>query len=344
MTGTKFRENQARENLYSQVLQRVEALPGVRSAGITLSLPLGGSNYSVGRAFVPEGHPLTPEESANAMYSFASSDYFRAMEIPLLAGRSFDDSDNMSAPMVVVINKTMAQRTYGSVERAIGKRITIWRDEKFPREIVGVVGDTKFSTLDNENGAQMYVPPSQDEGWGQFSLAVRTSGEPTGMTPAIRREALLVDKDLPIYNVQTMEEIVIKSIGSRRAAMLLFSVFAGAALLLAAIGIYGVMAYSVTQRTQEIGIRMALGAQAGDVLRLVVRQGVTLALIGIVVGLAGAFALGHVITSLLFGVPATDPATFLAIPLLLLFVALVACYLPARRAARLDPTVALAQS
>ena len=209
---------------------------------------------------------------------------------------------------------------------------------------MGVVGDTKPVSLDLEAGAQMYVPHAQDAGWGFMTLAIRTAGDPASMAPAVRREVLSIDKDQPIYNVRTMEDVVAESMGTRRASTLLFTVFAGAALILAAVGIYGVMAYSVTQRTQEIGIRMALGAQAGDVLRLVVRQGMVLTLIGVAVGMAGAFGLAHVIASLLFGVPATDPATFLGIPLLLIFVALVACYLPARRAARLDPTVALAQS
>jgi putative ABC transport system permease protein len=162
------------------------------------------------------------------------------------------------------------------------------------------------------------------------------------MAPAVRREVLRIDKDQPIYNVRTMEDVVAQSMGTRRASTLLFTVFAGAALILAAVGIYGVMAYSVTQRTQEIGIRMALGAQAGDVLRMVVRQGMVLTLIGVAVGVAGALGLAKVISSLLFGVPATDPATFLGIPLLLILVALIACYLPARRAARLDPIKALA--
>jgi putative ABC transport system permease protein len=173
---------------------------------------------------------------------------------------------------------------------------------------------------------------------------IRTAGDPAAFAPALRREVQALDKDQPIYNVRTMDDEVMNSLGTRRVSMQLFAVFAIAALLLAAIGIYGVMAYSVTQRTQEIGIRMALGAQKSHVLALVIRQGMTLTVIGVVVGLAGAFALTRLMANLLFGVAATDPLTFVVIPLLLLFVALVACYLPARRAARLDPTVALAQS
>jgi putative ABC transport system permease protein len=177
-----------------------------------------------------------------------------------------------------------------------------------------------------------------------MALVIRTAGDPAAFVPMLRRELQALDKDQPIYNVRTMEEVVRTSLGTRRVSMLLFSVFAGAALLLAAVGIYGVMAYSVTQRTHEIGIRMALGAQAGDVLRLVVRQGMTLVLIGIVVGVAGALGLTRVIANLLFGVNAADPVTFVAISLLLAAVAFLACYLPARRAARLDPMNALARS
>jgi putative ABC transport system permease protein len=173
---------------------------------------------------------------------------------------------------------------------------------------------------------------------------IRTAGDPAAFTPTLRREVQALDKDQPIYNVRTMDDVVANSLGTRRVSMQLFAVFAIAALLLAAIGIYGVMAYSVTQRTREIGIRMALGAQRSDVLALVIRQGMRLTVIGVVVGVAGAFALTRLMANLLFGVAATDPLTFAVIPLLLLFVAFVACYLPARRAARLDPTIALAQS
>jgi putative ABC transport system permease protein len=177
-----------------------------------------------------------------------------------------------------------------------------------------------------------------------MGLVIRTAGDPAALATTLRREVQALDKDQPVYSVRTFDDVVANSLGTRRVSMQLFAVFAGAALLLAALGIYGVMAYSVTQRTREIGIRMALGAQRSDVLGLVIRQGMMLTVIGVVVGLAGAFALTRLITSLLFGVAATDPLTFVAIPLLLLFVALIACYLPARRAARLDPKVALAQS
>jgi putative ABC transport system permease protein len=212
------------------------------------------------------------------------------------------------------------------------------------REIVGVVGDTKTGSLTEDGDMQIYVPHAQDPQWNFMGLVIRTASDPAAFARTLRREVQALDKDQPIYNVRTYDDVVMNSLGTRRVSMQLFTVFGCAALLLAAVGIYGVMAYSVTQRTQEIGIRMALGAQKSDILRLLVRQGVTLSLIGIVAGLAGAFALTRLIANLLFGVGASDPVTFIAIALLLIFVSLLACYLPARRAARLNPVVALAEN
>jgi putative ABC transport system permease protein len=343
LPGAKYKDQQFVE-FFRQLKERLETAPGVQAAGGAVNLPLGASGYGIGRSFIPEGRPLSVDEAVDAMYSTITGDYFRALQIPLLAGRTFELRDNAEAPKVVVINETVAKRHFGSPAAAIGKRLSIWRDEKFMREIVGVVGDTKTSSLTGESGRQIYVPHAQDIQWNFMALVIRTAGDAAAFAPALRREVQALDKDQPIYNVRTMDDVVANSLGTRRVSMQLFAVFAGAALLLAAIGIYGVMAYSVTQRTQEIGIRMALGAQKSDVLSLVIRQGMTLTVIGVVVGLAGAFALTRLIANLLFGVAATDPLTFVAIPLLLLFVALVACYLPARRAARLDPTIALAQS
>ncbi len=337
LPSAKYHEPQQRADFYRQLVERVKALPGVASAGMVLNLPLNGGGFSVWRSFIREGHPMTTEESANASYLVTTPDYFRTMEIPLLAGRNFNDRDTENSPMVVIISETMARRYFGSKEDAIGKRITM----EFPREIVGVVGDTKPSTLDADAAAQTYVAYTQDATWNSMALAVRTNGEPTLMTAAVRHEVLAIDKDQPIYNIKTMEDVVINSVGSRRVSVLLFSVFASIALVLAALGIYGVMAYSVAQRTHEIGVRLALGAQMSDILRLVIRQGMTLALIGVGAGLVGALFLTRVMRSLLFGVSATDPFIFALVAVLFGIVALAACYIPARRATRVDPMIAL---
>ncbi len=331
------------EEFFRRLTERLEAAPGVQAAGGSLNLPLNAGGYAIERGFIPEGRSLTVDENRDAMFSAITGDYFRALQIPLLAGRTFELRDNANAPKVAIINETIAKRHFGSVTEAIGKRLSIWRDEKFMREIVGVVGDTKTGSLTGGEGAQIYVPNAQAQ-WNLMGLVIRTAGDPAAFAATLRHEVQALDKDQPIYNVRTMDDVVANSLGTRRVSMQLFTVFAIAALLLAAIGIYGVMAYSVTQRTREIGIRMALGAQKSDVLRLVVRQGMTLAAIGVVVGLVGALGLTRVISNLLFGVGASDPTTFIGISLLLIAVAFVACYLPARRAAKLDPVIALTRA
>lgn len=340
LPGPKYKDQQ-RPEFFRQLNERLKASPGVQAVGGAVNLPLRASNYSIGRAFILEGRPMTMDESSDASFSTITGGYFRALQIPLLAGRFFDIRDNQDALKVVIINESLAKQHFGSPAAALGKRLTIWRDEKFPREIVGVVGDTRVDALDRKSGAQIYVPHAQDPSWNFMAMVVRTSGDAAAFANTFRREVQAIDKDQPVYNVRTMDDIVMNSLGTRRVSMQLFTVFACAALLLAALGIYGVMAYSVTQRTQEIGIRMALGAQAGDVLRLIVAQGMTLAAIGVGAGLLGAFGLTRVMASLLFHVEAHDPLTFAAVALLIIVVALLACYLPARRAAKVNPVVAL---
>src|SRR5215213_918087 len=335
----KYAQGEPRAQIFKQLVDQVKATPGVQSAGATLSLPLGGDTFNVGRNLVLEGHPMTPDEQSNAMYLAITPDYFQTLQIPLKAGRTFTEQDNLQNTKVVIVNETMARRLWPG-ESPIGRRFTIWRDEKFPREVVGVVGDTK-GALDKEPGHQMYVPYAQDPTWGSLSLVVRTPGEPAAVAGAVRAAIRAVDKGVVNYNSRTMNDVVSNSAASRRVPMLLLSAFAGVAMLLAMLGIYGVTSYYVTQRTHEIGVRMALGAQIVDVLKLVLRRAVLLAVMGIGIGIVGAIALTRYLTTLLFGVKPVDVLTFVGVALVLMVVVLVACLVPARRAARIDPLEAL---
>jgi predicted lysophospholipase L1 biosynthesis ABC-type transport system permease subunit len=226
-------------------------------------------------------------------------------------------------------------------ENPIGRRFAEWRDEKFSREVVGVVGDTKVFSLDKDTENQMYVPYRQDSGWSTLTLVVRTTGEAGAFAGSVRQAIRAVDKDIPTYNLRTLNEVVSTSVAPRRVPMLLLSAFAGVAMLLAMLGIYGVTSYYVTQRTHEIGVRMALGARIGDVLKLVLRRAMLLAVVGIGIGVAGAIAITRYMTSLLFGVKPIDTWTFVAVAIVLGAVVVVACLVPARRAAKIDPLEAL---
>ncbi len=340
LPGARYTEPKLRANFFHELTERVKTLPGVEAAGATLSLPLGGSNFSVGRSFIREGRPLISQESLDTGYFVATTGYFRTMRIPLKAGRDFTEQDGAETPPVVVVNESLARRVFPG-EDPVGKRITVWRDEKFAREIVGVVGDVKSTRLDAKTESQIYVPYAQDAGWGSLSLAVRTTVEPETLAAAVRGAVLSIDKHQPVHDIKTMGDVLSASVANNRLVVLLFGLFALFALLLATVGIYGVMSYSVAQRTHEIGIRMALGAQPGDVLRLILKQGLMLTLGGVGLGLAGAFALSRLLSSLLYGVSATDPMTFGGLALLLAAVALLACYVPTRRAMKVDPMVAL---
>ena len=335
----KYKQGEPRAQIYKQLIDSVKATPGVQSAGLVLSLPLGGDTFNVWRGLIREGRPATSEEQSNAQYLPISPDYFQTLQIPLKAGRTFTDHDNLQSTKVVIVNETMARQLWPG-ESPIGKRFMIWRDEKVQREIVGVVGDTKPS-LDKEAGPQMYVPYAQDPTWGSLSLVVRTNGEPTAVAGSVREAIRAVDKAVPSYNLKTMNDVVSTSAAPRRLPMLLLSAFAGVAMLLAMLGIYGVTSYYVTQRTHEIGVRMALGAQIVDVLKLVLRRAMLLAVFGIGSGILGAFAVTRYLTTLLFGVEPVDVVTFAGVAIVLMAVVFVACLIPARRAARIDPLEAL---
>jgi len=276
-----------------------------------------------------------------ARFHYASPGYFDAMGIPLLKGRSFAEQEDEKAPGVVLISRTMAERFFPG-EDPLGKRIRLGgRNSKAPwLTVVGVVGDVKSERLDAENQPQMYTSLLQNSNLF-MAFVIRTTNNPAALSEAVRNEIRAVDPDLPVHGVRTMEEVMSASVVQQRFAMTLLGVFAAIALVLAAVGIYGVMSYAVAERTHEIGIRMALGAQAGDIVRMVVRQGMILAVVGVVAGAAAALLLTRVMSSMLYGVSASDPLTFTALSLALAAVAFLACYLPARRAAKVDPMVAL---
>jgi putative ABC transport system permease protein len=320
-----------------QLLQRIKTVPGIESSAITTTVPmLGGSIYG----FTFEGDAaLAPQDVPSAEYFSVSADYFQTMGVRLLKGRVFTEYDSATANKVAIINEAMV-RKYFPNEDPVGRRLNITNGYKDSREIVGIVGDVKSNGVDSNTASQMYVPLLQEPDTGLY-LAIRSANNPIGLVGAIRSQVQVVDPIQPIANIKTMDEIMAASIGPRRLTMVLLGIFAAVALILAAVGIYGVMSYSVTQRTQEIGIRMALGARVLDVLKMVIGQGMLLTLAGLILGLVGAFGLGWFIQSLLFGVSSRDPMTFFGISGLLALVAFLAVYLPARRAAKTDPIIAL---
>ncbi len=336
----KYDQPEKTAQFIHQALEKIQAVPGVQFAGSITPL-LGGWQTS----FVVNGRPL-PQlgQVPSTDISRVSPDYFQAMGIRLLQGRYFTEQDTASAPLVCIVDETMV-KTYWPDEDPIGKQISI-RGLPSPQNpprwetVVGVVAHTKNYGVDQESRVEAYEPYLQTP-IGSFNLVVRTPVDLASLTSAVRSAVRSVDPDIPVYAVQTLETILVDSNQQRRLSATLLGSFAGLALLLAAVGIYGVMSYSVAQRTHEIGIRMALGAQPRDVLKLVVGQGLILAIIGVVVGVCAALGMSRMITSLLFRVSATDPPIYLSVPLLLAGVALLASYIPARRAMRVDPMVAL---
>jgi putative ABC transport system permease protein len=336
----KYPEEVQQVAFFQQLLERTAALPGVQAAGASQVVPLSGSDMVL--AFEIDGRPpLPPDATQSTNYYSVSADYFKSMGIPLRRGRGFTERDTKESPKVAVINETMAKKMFPD-EEPLGKRITFDNREKNPEwfEIVGIVGDVKQYGLDQATTLQTYEPYTQQT-FPSMTLVVRTAGNPANMSAAIRSEILKLDKDQPASNVRTLSEFFSTSIAQQRFAMALLGVFAAVALILAAVGIYGVLSYAVTHRSHEIGIRMALGAGRGDVLRLVVGQGMLLTVIGVAGGLVTAFALTRLMANLLFGVTATDASTFAGVATLLMAVALLACYIPARRATKVDPLVAL---
>jgi putative ABC transport system permease protein len=340
---TKYRDGAQVSAFYQQLLERVRALPGVEAAATTSHLPLSNENWSGTYTF----KDVTANAERDSMASFEAdnriitSDYFRVMGASLVSGRLFNEQDAAGRPMVVIIDDKLARRCWPG-EDAVGKKMAFGRFPDNPQwvEIVGVVKQIRHDQLSEESREQVYFSHLQRRR-GLMNLAIRTTSDPSNLVGAVRSTVYSLDPDQPIYQIRTMSELVAKSLAPARFTLLLVIIFAGVAAALAVIGIYGVMSYASARRTQEIGIRMALGADQSDILKAVMGQGAVLILAGVGAGLAGAAALTRVLSGLLFGVSATDPVTFAVISLVLALAALLACYIPARRATRIDPQVAL---
>jgi len=334
---SKYANEQEQAAFFQQVLDRLNHSPGVTAAGAVLSLPLTGAEESTD-LFI-EGRPrLTADQRAQADYTIVTPEYFRALQIPLLKGRQFTDRDSKDAPGVIIINDALAHRYWPDAD-PLGQRLTVGFEQS-PREIIGVVTSVKQLTLSAAGLPAMYLPQLQRP-TGGMTIVIRSDGDPMSLANVARTEIHAVDPAIPVTNIRTMNEIFSASVAQQRFSMLLVGVFGALAVALAAIGIYGVMGYAVTQRKHEIAVRMALGAKTNQVLKLILKDGLVLTSLGIVIGLAGAFALTRLMSSLLFEVKPTDAQTFIAVSALLIFVALLACFVPARRASKVDPLIAL---
>jgi putative ABC transport system permease protein len=337
LSSSTYPEDRQQAAFFRQALERIQSLTGVQSAGATTALPLtlslSGSDFRI------EGRP-EPEAGKEMIIntSSVSPGYFSTLGISLMKGRDFSDRDNSDAPRAAIINNDLA-RIYFPGEDPLSRRITFDDGESWI-SIVGVVADTKRLGVDTAAKPEVYFPYLQVPA-SSMSLVVRTATEPLTLAGAVKNEIKMIDKDLPLGESKTMQQVLSESNSGRRFNLVLLTVFATVALILAMVGIYGVMSYAVTQRTHEIGIRVAIGAQSRDVFRMVVGEGMILAMIGIGFGLVGAFALTRLMTTMLFAVEPTDPATFVTIAALLTGVTLVACYVPGRKATKVDPLVAL---
>jgi putative ABC transport system permease protein len=353
LSGGRYDSTANAANMIRQVVDRIEALPGVRAAAASVAVPVDSLGLDL--PFNIEGRP--PEKGSlyngDELWRFGSPHYFSALRVPLLKGRVFDQRDTGNSARVLIVNEAFAKK-YWPKGDPIGQRITIGKGlgpqfEDPAREIVGIMGDIRENGLKRGEQPVMYVPQSQiTDGLTKLansviplSWIVQTAGDQSSLSAAIQHEIQSVDSQLAASKIRTMDQVISDSTARQNFNMLLLTIFAGLALLLAAIGIYGLMSYTVEQRTQEIGIRMALGASRGDMLQLVVRQGMLLTGIGVVIGLAASFGLNRLLADLLFGVKATDPITYAAVAAILVSVALLATYIPARRATRIDPLVAL---
>jgi putative ABC transport system permease protein len=341
LSGPNYKKGAQVIAFHDQLLERIKGLPGIQFASTRSFVPIASDASFAYLLFHIEGRQADASEPSVAFYNAVSPDYFQTMMIPVRKGRAFNERDLRGSQNVAIVNETLVRRYIGDKD-AIGSRLTL---EDHPKEedwitVVGIVADTKPRELHSEPVAELYMPFDQQPEPG-MSLMIRYLNDGTGVAAAVRNEVLALDKNQPVYSIRTLDTVLSESVATPRFRTMLLGVFAAVALILAGVGIYGVISYAVSQRTQEIGIRMALGAQAADVLTLVVKGGMTLALIGVALGLAGAFALTRLMTTLLFSVRPTDLATFATVSVGLIVVALFACFIPARRATKVDPLVAL---
>jgi putative ABC transport system permease protein len=338
-SGQKFNDDITIHRFYAQALEAVRQVPGVTAAEFTSQLPLSGDSDIYGVQF--ESSPNDPAQDHGAYRYAVTPGYLETIGIPLRRGRLLDAHDVAGAPVSVLINESFAKRKFPGQD-PIGQRVHVGRTDLPWYTIVGVVGDVKQTSLAVTQADAVYITPTQ---WyfadNAMSLVVRTRGEAASLAPAIRSAIWSVDKDQPIIRVATMDQLLAESAAERRFALILFQAFALVALVLAATGIYGVLSGSVTERTREIGVRLALGASRGDILALVVRQGMTLTGLGVVIGLSGALVASQAIVTMLFGISRLDPITYLSVIGLVMGVSVIACWVPARRATKVDPLVAL---
>jgi putative ABC transport system permease protein len=340
LSSSRYGDNPQQVRFFRQLTGQIERVPGVEAVGAIQDLPVRRNR--MGYDFVMEGRPLPASgEKPDAAYRVVTPGYFAAMGIPILAGQGFTDRDDNNAPPVVIINQSMA-RQFWAGEDPIGRRIRFGGDNSRWYSIVGVVGDVKHMGLEEEEGPAIYQPHAQKPPFLRWmTVVVRMSVDPANLVGAIRSQVKAVDKDQPVYDIASMEEIISQSVANPRFYMVMLGLFAFTALILASVGIYGMLVYWVSQRRQEIGIRMALGAQQSDVLKLVLSQGVKISAIGVSLGVIAALVLSRTMSSLLYDVSPADPFTYLGVSLLFISVATLACYLPARRAVKVDPLEAL---
>jgi predicted permease len=336
LPSSRYGNPQQTAAAFTGMVDEIRRLPGVSNAGATSALPLGGGGFYLGKSFLRGGQPIAPNGSdIPGGWDVVQPGYFEALGVRRLSGRFFDDRDSHSGKPVIILSESLAKDLFGN-QNPIGERVRASRDENVDREVVGVVADVPYFSLTEAKSPVAYVPHTQ-ETWNTMMVTVRTRNIAQGLLPAIRAAVASQDKHIAIAEVKTMDEVLSKALARPRFVMFLLLMFAGVAVLLAGVGIYGLLSYAVSQQAREIGIRLALGAQTGNVLRMVARRGMVLTFCGIGIGTACAAMLMRLIAGLLFGVTARDPTTFALTALFLTVISLGACLVPARQATRIDP-------